>query len=181
MIPQIRSTACWSNLTHLQAFRHTCLRHEALPASNDIYVSTCRMLQHVCLKSPAGPRIIDCIKYKGLLCLLCQRNTYVTVNTNRHSGTPALTWHPTADSCRLWGEARRGSPATLSVGQYSWAWRSAGSGIPGGPTVSSVSRRVCTNPPAWCKTRQPNDPSQRAGRDPLDTDARQPGHLQHRT
>lgn len=45
--------------------------------------------------------------------------------------------------------------------------------------MSSVSRRVCTNSPAWCKTRQPNDRSQRAGRDPLDADGRQPGLLSH--
>lgn len=113
-----------------------------LPASPPL---TCTR-PHPYPESHASPPIINCMKHTARLCLPCQTNAYVTVNTKVSSRPPL--WHGIPSLTAVICEARQGE---ASVARYSWAWRSACAGIQGGPTVSSVSRWVRTNSPAWCE------------------------------
>lgn len=92
---------------------------------------------------------------------------YGAVNTNKQSGTSApvlradmashcwqLSFVRRGEACWAAGRTARGSVFLSTEECLFWYSRRA--------TVSCVSRRVCTNSPAWCTTRQPNDQSRRA-------------------
>lgn len=137
-------------------------------SSNDTCVSTRRTLQHACLKSHAGSPNHGLYKTQSRSLFTRHRmNTYGAVNTNKHSGTSApvlradmashcwqLSFVRRGEACWAAGRTARGSVFPSTEECLFWYSRRA--------TVSCVSRRVCTNSPAWCTTGQPNDHSRRA-------------------